>query len=91
MTSTQVAPLVTGTGGESPAVTVRGRTKSYAGRAVVDGLDLEVRRGECLALRGPIGVVSQGEGTGPALSVREPLDHLPACSPDSASTTARGR
>jgi hypothetical protein len=91
MTSTQLAPLVAPTGGNAPAVAVRGLRKSYGGRAVLDGLDLEVRRGECLALRGPIGVVSQGEGTGPALSVREPLDHLPACSPDSASTTARGR
>jgi ABC-2 type transport system ATP-binding protein len=95
---------------------VRGLTKRYGGRAVLDGLDLEVRRGECFALLGPngagktttieilegvrprdggdvavlgedpamagrgwrdrIGVVAQGEGGGPALSVRETLDHF---------------
>ncbi|WP_369136783.1 ABC transporter ATP-binding protein [Modestobacter versicolor] len=116
MTTTQPAPPATTTGGRSPAVTVRGLRKSYGGRAVLDGLDLEVRRGECFALLGPngagktttievlegvrtrdagevlvldedpatagrrwrgrIGVVSQGEGAGQALSVRETLDHF---------------
>src|SRR3954470_11324985 len=100
----------------APAVVVRGMSKSYGGRAVLDGLDLEVRRGECFALLGPngagktttieilegvrrrdagevlvlgqdpavagrawrarIGVVSQGEGAGQELSVRETLDHF---------------
>jgi ABC-2 type transport system ATP-binding protein len=55
MTSTQVAPLATRTGEESPAVTVRGLSKSYGGRTVLDGLDLEVQRGECFALLGPNG------------------------------------
>jgi ABC-2 type transport system ATP-binding protein len=119
MTTSQVAaPRVTATVEEAPAVTVRGLGKSYGGRAVLHGLDLEVRRGECFALLGPngagktttieilegvrrrdagevlvlgedpatagrawrarIGVVSQGEGAGLALSVREALDHFAA-------------
>src|SRR4051812_13367363 len=118
MTTTEVTPLPTGTGADGPAVTVRGLDKRYGGRAVLDGLDLDVRRGECFALLGPngagktttieilegvrrrdagdvrvlgedpagagrdwrarIGVVSQGEGAGQALSVRETLDHFAA-------------
>jgi ABC-2 type transport system ATP-binding protein len=116
MTTTEVTPLPVRTGGDEPAVTVRGLEKRYGGRAVLDGLDLDVRRGECFALLGPngagktttieilegvrrrdagevlvlggdpaaadrrwrdrIGVVSQGEGAGQALSVRETLDHF---------------
>ena len=34
---------------------MRGLVKRYAGRAVVDGLDLDVRPGECFALLGPNG------------------------------------
>lgn len=110
MTTTEAAPLPTTTGGPTPALVVRGLRKSYGGKAVLDGLDLEVRRGECFALLGPdgagkttiievlegvrrrdagevavlgedpatagrtwrarIGVVSQGEDAGQALSVR---------------------
>ena len=106
--------------GEAPAVRVRGLVRRYGGRAVVDGLDLDVRAGECFALLGPngagktttveilegvrgrdagevtvlgadpahggrgwrsrIGVVSQGEEAGLALSVRETLDHFAAYS-----------
>src|SRR4051794_24258034 len=117
MKSTQLAPPAT-RAGAVPAVAVRGLGKSYGGRTVLDGLDLEVRRGECFALLGPngagktttievlegvrrrdagevlvlgqdpasgrrdwrarIGVVSQGEGAGQALSVRETLDHFAA-------------
>ncbi len=116
MTTTEPVPLAVGSGPDLAAVTVRGLTKRYGGRAVLDGLDLEVRRGECFALLGPngagktttieilegvrsrdggqvdvlgedpavggrgwrdrIGVVSQGEGAGPALTVRETLDHF---------------
>jgi ABC-2 type transport system ATP-binding protein len=116
MTTTQPAPLPVGSPPDPAAVTVRGLTKRYGGRPVLDGLVLDVRRGECFALLGPngagktttieilegvrprdggevdvlgedpatagrrwrdrIGVVSQGEGAGPALSVRETLDHF---------------
>jgi ABC-2 type transport system ATP-binding protein len=116
MTTTEPAPLRTDSGPGAAAVTVRGLTKRYGGRPVLDGLDLDVRRGECFALLGPngagktttieilegvrrrdggwvdvlgedpadacrgwrdrVGGVSQGEGAGPALSVRETLDHF---------------
>ena len=56
MTTTQAAPrpLATATQTE-PAVRMRGLVKSYGGRAVVDGLDLDVHRGEVFALLGPNG------------------------------------
>jgi ABC-2 type transport system ATP-binding protein len=38
-----------------PAIRVDGLVKRYAGRAVVDGLDLEVARGSIVALLGPNG------------------------------------
>jgi ABC-2 type transport system ATP-binding protein len=38
-----------------PVVTVRGLTKSYGGRVVVDGFDLDVRAGEVLGLIGANG------------------------------------
>jgi len=116
MTTTQAAPLPRTTGEPGPAVLVRGLRKSYGATTVLDGLDLEVRSGECFALLGPngagktttievlegvrrrdagevsvlgedpahagrawrarIGVVSQGEGAGQALGVRETLDHF---------------
>ncbi|MCZ2830323.1 ABC transporter ATP-binding protein [Modestobacter sp. VKM Ac-2986] len=115
MTTTAVAPPPVRTG-NAPAVTVRGLVKTYGGTTVLDGLDLDVHRGECFALLGPngagktttievlegvrrrdagtvsvlgedpatagrtwrarLGVVSQGEGAGQALSVRETLDHF---------------
>ncbi|MGK5114766.1 ABC transporter ATP-binding protein [Geodermatophilus sp. CPCC 205506] len=117
MTATQPAPSRIGTATEDPpAVRVRGLVKRYGGKAVVDGLDLDVRPGECFALLGPngagktttieilegvrrrdegtvsvlgvdpaagsrgwrarIGVVSQAESAGQALTVREALDHF---------------
>jgi ABC-2 type transport system ATP-binding protein len=39
----------------SPAISVRGLVKRYGGRAVVDGIDLDVRAGEVFALLGPNG------------------------------------
>jgi ABC-2 type transport system ATP-binding protein len=51
-----VAPLAaTAAGSDESAVRVRGLGKRYGGRAVLDGLDLEVRRGEVFALLGPNG------------------------------------
>ncbi|RFU23069.1 ABC transporter ATP-binding protein [Geodermatophilus marinus] len=55
MTAIQPAPAPAGTAPDEPAVRVRGLVKRYGGRAVVDGVDLEVRRGEVLALLGPNG------------------------------------
>jgi ABC-2 type transport system ATP-binding protein len=127
MTTTEVAPRpATAAGADGPAVLVRGLVKRYGGRAVLDGLDLEVRRGECFALLGPngagktttievlegvrsrdggdvtvlgadpagagrawrsrLGVVSQGEPAGQALSVRETLDHFAAYTATPRST-----
>jgi ABC-2 type transport system ATP-binding protein len=40
---------------DGTAIAVRGLRKAYGGRAAVDGLDLEVRRGEVFALLGPNG------------------------------------
>ncbi|MFQ1000351.1 ABC transporter ATP-binding protein [Modestobacter sp. SSW1-42] len=54
MTTTEVAPPPVRTG-DAPAVTVRGLVKRYGGTTVLDGLDLDVRRGECFALLGPNG------------------------------------
>jgi ABC-2 type transport system ATP-binding protein len=55
MTTTQTAPRFLGTTTEEPAVRMRGLVKRYGGRAVVDGLDLDVGRGEVFALLGPNG------------------------------------
>ncbi|MGY1854834.1 ABC transporter ATP-binding protein [Modestobacter sp. SYSU DS0290] len=55
MTTTAAAPLAPTTTAAPPAVAVRGLGKRYGGRAVLDGLDLEVHRGECFALLGPNG------------------------------------
>ena len=56
MTTTQPAPIPVRTAAEERfAVRIRGLVKRYGGRAVVDGVDLDVRRGECFALLGPNG------------------------------------
>ena len=39
----------------TPALVVRGLRKSYGDVKAVDGLDLEVRSGECFGLLGPNG------------------------------------
>ena len=41
--------------GEQFAVHVRGLVKSYSGVPAVDGIDLDIRRGEIFALLGPNG------------------------------------
>ena len=48
------APASTGDGGP-PAVHVRGLVKAYSGVRAVDGIDLDIRRGEIFALLGPNG------------------------------------
>ncbi len=56
MTTTQTAPRLEGTDTQKePAVRMRGLVTRYGGRAVVDGLDLDVGRGEVFALLGPNG------------------------------------
>jgi ABC-2 type transport system ATP-binding protein len=56
MTTTQTAPHPLGTATQTePAVLMRGLVKRYGGRAVVDGLDLDVSPGEVFALLGPNG------------------------------------
>ncbi len=56
MTTTAAAPHPVATANRAePAVQVRGLVKRYGGRAVVDGLDLDVGRGEVFALLGPNG------------------------------------
>jgi ABC-2 type transport system ATP-binding protein len=44
-----------GTGGALAAVQVRGLVKSYGGVTAVNGIDLDIRRGEIFALLGPNG------------------------------------
>jgi ABC-2 type transport system ATP-binding protein len=46
---------VTTTGAMGPAIVMEGLVKRYQGRAVIDGLDLTVARGEILAMLGPNG------------------------------------
>src|SRR6186997_215730 len=41
--------------GGTPAVHVRGLVKAYAGVRAVNGIDLDIRRGEIFALLGPNG------------------------------------
>jgi ABC-2 type transport system ATP-binding protein len=55
MTTTEAVAVPRSTAPDGTAVHVRGLSKRYAGRAVVDGLDLDVRAGECFALLGPNG------------------------------------
>nr|WP_091942064.1 ABC transporter ATP-binding protein [Trujillella endophytica] len=55
MTTTAARPAGPPDSGSEPAVRVRGLLKRYGGRPVVEGLDLDVHRGECFALLGPNG------------------------------------
>ena len=50
-----MTPTVSPSGEEGPGLVVRGLAKSYRGRQVVRGVDLEVRRGEAVGLLGPNG------------------------------------
>ena len=55
MTTTELAQLPGTTSAGPPVISLRGLRKSYPGRVVLDGLDLDVHRGECFALLGPNG------------------------------------
>src|SRR6202012_1662580 len=44
-----------GTQGHGPSLLIRGLRKAFADVVAVDGLDLEVMRGECFGLLGPNG------------------------------------
>jgi len=63
-----------------PLFTVRGLTKSYAGKQVLDGIDFDVRRGECLVILG-------GSGSGKSVTLRQlnGLEH-----PDSGTVVFDG-
>lgn len=47
--------MVTGTGAHSPSVVIRELTRRFGGRVVLDGIDLEIDRGEFVALLGHSG------------------------------------
>ena len=49
------APASSTSDGEPLAVHVRGLVKAYSGVRAVDGIDLDIRRGEIFALLGPNG------------------------------------
>ncbi len=66
---------------DSPALQVEGLRKSYSDVVAVDGLDLEVRTGECFGLLGP-----NGAGKTTTIEICEGL--LPA---DSGSVVVLGR
>ncbi len=55
VTSTETAPAPVAGTRDDDAVRVRGLLKRYGDRTVVDGIDLDVRRGEVFALLGPNG------------------------------------
>ncbi len=65
----------------SPVVEARGLRKSYAGVCVVDGIDLEVRAGECFGLLGP-------NGAGKTTTLRMLLGLSP---PDGGELSVLGR
>jgi putative spermidine/putrescine transport system ATP-binding protein len=55
VTGSGSAPAVASTGGDPPALAIRGVRKLFGDFAAVDGIDLEVRRGEFITLLGPSG------------------------------------
>jgi ABC-2 type transport system ATP-binding protein len=55
VTSTETAPAPVAGTRDDDAVRVRGLLKRYGDRTVVDGIDLDVRRGEVFACSAPTG------------------------------------
>jgi putative spermidine/putrescine transport system ATP-binding protein len=55
MTAITTAPAVPEPAGERPALVLRGLRKLFGAATAVDGVDLEVRRGEFVTLLGPSG------------------------------------
>jgi putative spermidine/putrescine transport system ATP-binding protein len=55
MTATSPAPAQRPDGGNRPALVIRGLTKQFGTATAVDGVDLQVQRGEFLTLLGPSG------------------------------------
>ena len=55
MTATSPAPTAPRPAGERPALVLRGLRKSFGDSMAVDGVDLEVQRGEFVTLLGPSG------------------------------------
>src|ERR1043165_1805184 len=65
----------------SPALILRGLRKTYGDVVAVDGLDLEVRPGECFGLLGP-----NGAGKTTTIEICEGLTE-----PDAGEAVIRGR
>ena len=78
---TQPPPVVTAEAASAPAVSCRGLVKRYPDVVAVDGLDLDVRAGECFGLLGP-------NGAGKTTTV-EMLEGL--TTPDSGTIELLGR
>jgi putative spermidine/putrescine transport system ATP-binding protein len=55
MTGTAGSAVAAGLAEDRPALVLRGLRKSFGGTVAVDGIDLEVRRGEFVTLLGPSG------------------------------------
>ncbi len=53
--SRNAATLTLDPGGNAPSLLLRGLRKTFVEVVAVDGLDLEVNRGECFGLLGPNG------------------------------------
>src|SRR3954454_14899047 len=65
----------------SPAIRCRGLVKNYGALRAVDGLDLEIRAGECFGLLGP-----NGAGKTTTIEICEGLN-----TPDSGEVLVLGR